>query len=120
MDFGGLDPQVAEFFNQVIQMLKGFDFLARIHQEKTSTGIFFKKHDPFAGFSRVGYYMGVKGYAFGMLAFHVITVHLGHHACGLTGRCLFIVLLFAVFLNSVGCVPGAMQRLIKAFFIITV
>jgi hypothetical protein len=120
VDFGGLDPQVAQFFNQVIQMPEGFDFLLRIHQEKTPAGIFFEKHYPFAGFGWIGYHMSVKGYAFGMLVFHVITVHLVHQARGRTGRCLFIVLLSASSLTSAGFVPEAMQQLTKDFFIITV
>ena len=80
MDFSGLEAQLSELGNQVIQMTERFDLLAATNQEKAAPDILLEKNNPLLGVSRVCNYMGVKNNAFGMIAFHSITVHVSHHA----------------------------------------
>ncbi|MNT84337.1 hypothetical protein D3C72_2243370 [compost metagenome] len=80
MDFSGLETQVSKLGDQVIQMQERLDLLVVINQEITSPGVLLEEHDPFLGVGRVGDHMSVKGNTFGMLAFHIFTIHVSHHA----------------------------------------
>lgn len=90
MDFCVLDSQVAEFMDQVIQMYEGLDFLIVIDQEKASPCVFLEEHDPLLGVGRIRDHMGVKGNTFGMLGFHITTIHLGHHPIYMRARTLLL------------------------------
>lgn len=80
MDFSGLEAQVSKFGDQVIQMSERLDLFIVINQKITPPGVLLEEYDPLFGIGRVCDQVGVKGYAFGMFAFHSFAIHVCHHA----------------------------------------
>ena len=80
MDFSGLETQVSKFGDQIIQMPERLNLFIVINQKITPPGVLLEEYDPLLGIGRVCDQVGVKGYAFGMFAFHSFAIHVCHHA----------------------------------------
>jgi hypothetical protein len=75
MNFGELDPESTNDFDQIVETVEGFDFVVIVDQKVAAPGALLEKHDPLTRIRRVLDDMGGRDQALYVALPYLLSLH---------------------------------------------